>query len=277
MMKTVLNPDQWNRFSLSFVIIGLVVAIGIIDSLAGAKFSFKLFYLVPVALAFWHAGRNWGLATVAGCALAWFASTPAPDFGNAAVHLGFFLLIGGLLAHLRQLQDELRGYCRIDYLTKALSRGFFFDLIQMEIERLARYRHPFSIMYLDLDDFKILNDRRGHAVGDQVLCLVVSSLRQHLRATDRIARLGGDEFAILLPETSRSEAEVVTHKLREELYQSLLSGDFQTTFSVGVMTCVRTPTSVDDLVQKTDELMREVKKLGKNGICHAEYSTDPLA
>lgn len=284
-MKTLFNPNEWNRSVLFATILGLIIAIGFLDGGTSDKISFELFYLVPIAMAFWYAGRNWGMATVAGCAMAWFAGDAiAGSYGhgiviyvcNAVVHFGFFLMVGLLLSVLQRLLEKERAYSRIDYLTHAISRSFFFDLIQMEIDRLARYRRPFSIMYLNLDDFKVINERRGHAVGDQVLCLMVDCLRQHLRATDILARLGGDEFAILLPETARAEAEIVTVKLREQLYQSMRDRDFHVTFSVGVLTCIRTPESVDDLISKADELMCEVKKLGKNGICHAEYSSDPL-
>lgn len=282
-MKTSFNPDHWNCSVLLITILGLIIVIGVLDRVTSEEIAIELFYLVPIAMAFWHAGKNWGMATVAASATAWLTSDLLSKSiqdnllihaCNVVVHFGFFLVVGLLLSALRQSLDKERSYNRTDYLTKAVSRRFFFDLIQMEIDRLARYRRPFSLLYFNLDNFKILNERRGQAVGDQVLCLMVDCLRLHLRTTDTVSRLGGDEFAVLLPETARPEAEVVTQKLRDELYQIMRSHDFQVTFSVGVLTCIRTPESVDDLIKKADELMCEIKKLGKNGVCHAEYNPD---
>lgn len=87
----------------------------------------------------------------------------------------------------------------------------------MEIDRLHRYGRPFTVAYIDLDNFKAVNDQFGHAIGDRVLCTVVSSLKKYMRKTDVCARLGGDEFALLLPETDHEFARLVISKIQGEL------------------------------------------------------------
>ncbi len=122
----------------------------------------------------------------------------------------------------------------IDLLTGAVNSRFFHDLATMEIDRSRRYERPFTVVFIDLDNFKTVNDPFGHSAGDRVLRAMVSSARKHLRKTDVLARLGGDEFGLLLYETDEESARIAA--------------------------------------RMADELMYSVKRDGKNAIKHSVYA-----
>lgn len=141
-----------------------------------------------------------------------------------------------------------------------------------EILRARRHGHPFTVIYIDLDNFKTVNDTLGHSVGNTLLRHVVDTLKGTVRATDLVARLGGDEFVILLPETDRDSAKVLVSKLREQLLDAMQSQGWPVTFSVGVLTCISSPANVDELIRAADAIMYEAKKTGKNAIRYSTYT-----
>jgi diguanylate cyclase (GGDEF)-like protein len=167
--------------------------------------------------------------------------------------------------------DHERDLAHIDFLTGAVNSRFFFDLVNMEIYRSQRYNHPFTIVYLDLDNFKTVNDKFGHITGDQVLRAVANQARTHLRKTDVVARLGGDEFALLLPETNQESAQVVISKIQGGLLVEMQQSNWPVTFSIGVLTCTDAPPSPDELIRLADELMYSVKHGSKNAIKFSNY------
>ena len=161
---------------------------------------------------------------------------------------------------------------RTDYLTGAINSRLFFDLLQTEINRYQRYKNPFTIAYIDLDNFKTVNDEFGHATGDQVLSFVVNQTRKHLRKTDVVARLGGDEFALFLPETKQESAQVVISKLQHDILAGMKQNNWPVTLSIGVLTCIDTPSEAEKVIRMVDDLMYSVKRGSKNGIKYATYT-----
>ncbi|WP_051036080.1 GGDEF domain-containing protein [Stanieria cyanosphaera] len=120
-------------------------------------------------------------------------------YWNASVRLGFFLITASLLAALKQAYEEQQKLARTDFLTELINRNFFLELLQLESLRSLRYQRPFTLAYLDIDDFKLINDRYGHHHGDKLLKIITQTIKKEIRATDIFARLVGDEFALLLP------------------------------------------------------------------------------
>jgi diguanylate cyclase (GGDEF)-like protein len=177
-----------------------------------------------------------------------------------------------ILYNEKKATEREREFARIDNLTGAANPRCFYDLAQMEIERFQRYKHPFTLAYIDLDNFKTVNDQFGHPTGDQVLRIVASSARKYLRKTDVIARLGGDEFALLLPETSEESARVALSKIQSELLEEMRIGNWPITFSIGVLTCNVAPHTTEELVRMADELMYSVKHESKNSIKYSTYA-----
>jgi diguanylate cyclase (GGDEF)-like protein len=139
---------------------------------------------------------------------------------------------------------------------------------------MRRYRHPFSVAYLDFDNFKFINDTLGHSVGDDLIRVVVETLNHELRKTDQAARLGGDEFAILMPETDGKIAPQVMERMCSKLLDSMKGNNWPVTFSIGLATFNKPPNSVDDMIKAADSLMYEAKNNGKNRVKSSTISPD---
>jgi diguanylate cyclase (GGDEF)-like protein len=261
-----------------FLLIGVL---GVIDFLTGYELAFSLFYLIPIGLITWLEGRRLGIVVSIVSAVVWFISDVAA--GNVKLHpffyiwntlmrLGFFVIIAYLLSSLKKALEHERELAQTDYLTGAVNSRLFYDLLQAEINRSLRYKHPFTLAYIDLDNFKTVNDELGHSTGDQVLCSIVNQVKNNLRKTDVIARLGGDEFAMLLPETRQEAAQVVISKLQHDILSCMQQNNWPVTLSIGVLTYIDTPQTTDDAVRKVDGLMYSVKRGSKNGIKYATYT-----
>ena len=136
----------------------------------------------------------------------------------------------------------------------------------MEINRARRYKHPFTMVWIDLDNFKRVNDCFGHTTGDTLLRLVARTIQENIRATDTLARLGGDEFAILLPETGRDVAEVIMQKVQKINLDIMREHGWPVTLSIGVVTFTSSPSTVDETLRIADRLMYAAKNNGKNGV-----------
>jgi len=268
---------------LFYVTVGfvLIAIIGTLDFLTGYELSFSVFYVIPIFLVTWFAGRKLGIMTSIVSAFVWFVAdiVAAHPYShalipvwNSLIRLTFFLVITYLFSSLKNSTEREKELSRKDYLTGAANSRFFYKLAQMEIDRFQRYAHPFSLAFIDLDNFKFVNDQFGHAAGDQVLRTVVSSVKKHSRKTDTIARLGGDEFALLLSETNQESARIVLPKIQDMLLEEMRQNNWPITFSIGVLTCNATPLTADELVKITDDLMYSVKKSSKNAIKYASYA-----
>ena len=198
-------------------------------------------------------------------------SHPLIPFWNTLIRLAFFVIITILLFKLRKAMEHEQALARTDDLTGAFNSRHFFAVAQAELERQRRYGRPFTVVYIDLDDFKTVNDQLGHAAGDRVLRCIVDYAHGHLRALDVFARLGGDEFAALLPETDATAARVVVAKLRDGLLDECCKTKVPVTVSMGALTCNAAPATTDEMVRLADDLMYAVKRAGKNGVSYAAY------
>ena len=176
-------------------------------------------------------------------------------------------------AALRESEDKLKmalerekDDARIDFLTRIPNRRSFYEIASREANRARRYKRPLTVAYIDLDNFKEVNDSRGHDVGDDLLIEVAATLRTNIRGTDAVARLGGDEFALLLTETGEEPGAMVVQKLHERLLESMRQREWPVTFSIGLITFGYPPHSVDEMVRRADEAMYAAKLQGKNSV-----------
>lgn len=269
------------QFTMAIAIV-LLAIIGVTDYSTGTSISFGVFYLLPVSLVSWFVGSTAGVLFSGASAMTWYAAfvlaQPVPELHplivawNAATRLGFFLAVAGLTSGLRSALDREKVLARTDFLTGATSARAFYELTGLELQRAKRYHHPVTLLYLDLDNFKQVNDQLGHAAGDNLLVKVVETLRQNLRSSDVVARLGGDEFAVLLPETGSAAGQSVASKAHTRLVAELHEDPWQVTVSIGVATCHEPPCDVDWLVRKADMLMYAAKNSGGNAIMYEVYT-----
>jgi diguanylate cyclase (GGDEF)-like protein len=159
---------------------------------------------------------------------------------------------------------------RTDSLTGAMNIRAFFEIVEYQIISLQRQSSPYTMAYIDIDNFKEVNDRYGHKKGDDLLKTIVRCFVGSLRKTDLVARMGGDEFIIFLPSTNQEAAKITMNKIMTNI--SMLSEPYfiHTTLSVGVVTCVKSEIDIHDIIIKADELMYDVKNSGKNNVYFAE-------
>lgn len=173
------------------------------------------------------------------------------------------------VTRLQVREAELRSLSSTDPLTGTNNRRRFLDLLGEEVERSSRYGRPLSILMIDLDHFKDVNDTRGHAAGDEALRSVTGAVaRSGLRAVDFLGRLGGEEFAVALPETRCSEAMVVAERIRRVVEDTVIPSDeigFRVTVSIGVTE--HDPGEPQDLLlRRADEALYEAKRSGRNRV-----------
>ena len=178
---------------------------------------------------------------------------------------------------LNRALDREKKRATIDPLTGAANLRHFQEELRCEIERCGRHSRVFSVAYLDLDNFKVVNDTQGHAEGDKVLRLIVEAAFKRLRKTDLIARTGGDEFALILPETDAPTVETPIGDVTSEMIERLQQGGWPVTISCGVVTFRTPPRSVAEAMKAADQLMYEVKRSGKNAIREATFEHDDSA
>ncbi len=160
-----------------------------------------------------------------------------------------------------------------DVLTGLANNRAFYEQVDHEAERSRRYRHPLTIAYFDLDNFKTVNDQHGHDTGDAVLRMVGQVLKERVRKTDIVARLGGDEFADLFPETDYEEARSLTQNIRPHLLDAMKQNKWPVTFSIGTLVFSKPLDSTREMIKAADNLMYRVKKGGKNNILIDKYDS----
>jgi len=269
------SPAYWAALGSA-----LLAVVGVLDYLTGYEFAFSLFYLLPIGIIAWFAGRWYGIPAAVIGTLVWALadlaagqqySHPAILAWNVGIRFGLFLVAALLISALKDAVERARQLSRTDFLTGAASAGYFDELLLSEIRRSARYQHPFTLAYLDIDDFKAVNDRFGHRTGDEVLRALVRRARDRLRGTDTVARLGGDEFAILLPETDQETAPVVLAGIRRALLGDSEQSLPRVTCSIGAITFAAAPPTTDEAFRIVDELMYAVKNVGKDGTSYSVY------
>jgi diguanylate cyclase (GGDEF)-like protein/PAS domain S-box-containing protein len=168
-----------------------------------------------------------------------------------------------------RLFEQTQQMALTDTLTGIYNRRYFYELAQKEFVRSKRYQDPLSVIMIDLDHFKNINDKFGHLAGDQILVQFVERIQSELRETDIFGRFGGEEFIVLLPETNLGDATQVAERLREVTgnYPFLLvtSQTFMT-ISLGVSCFKFTTVSLDQLIDESDKALYEAKQLGRNRV-----------
>jgi diguanylate cyclase (GGDEF)-like protein len=222
------------RIALVCLVAALVVAA------SGGGDGFWL--CVPLALLVSGPAPNWREGAL-GAALVTLAGTgpslASPGFGPQPSPVLVFAVIGGSVlvqaAVRRRLEGEraaMRRWALTDPLTGVANRRGLSERIEYEVTRHARLKHRFTVVMIDLDGFKLVNDRFGHHAGDELLRDVAAAMRETVRDQDTVARLGGDEFCVLAPETDRAGAEHLTGKVRDAV-RSVTTGLDTLSASVG--------------------------------------------
>jgi len=281
-MHHLARLPRWLSLGITLALVGII---GYVDYVTGNEISFSVFFLVPISLITLQ-DRDSGYVIALLSAAAWLVNDlmsgtvythPLIPYWNATVRLIYFLLHATLLSTLITSLRHEHGLARQDPLTTAANWRHFEETAELELRRARQSGQSITLAYLDLDNFKQVNDTLGHAVGDELLQNVVRTLRRTTRQQDVVARLGGDEFALLLPGIGRDEVQPVLQRICRSL-QGLFT-DLKTvavTASMGAVTFTRIPPTLEEMVQQADNLMYSVKSSGKNQ-CRHSFWPDPSA
>jgi diguanylate cyclase (GGDEF)-like protein len=277
-MNVIARVESWPKGLTMALSGGLIVVTGVLDFATGYEMNMSAFYLVPIFLLAWIGG-TWG--GISGALAAAAARTLVDLLGgrtwssvlypvwNTAMRLILFSVVALLIATIRAFVDNQRALARIDHLTGAANKRSFEERLEAEMERSRRYQRPFTLAYLDIDNFKSVNDTFGHAVGDRLLQTMATVMGTHVRTSDTVARLGGDEFGLLLPEADEEAARSAITKIQSQFASEMEAHEWPVTISVGSLTCYADGQDVDQLIMKADRLMYAAKLRGKN---NAEFA-----
>lgn len=273
--ETIHKLFSLKRNTTLLVSVALFSAIAVADYLTPPELNLTFLYVFVILLVCWNVGTRAGIVFAALSSAMQFI-TFSESMGLSLdplyryVALGnrafTFLVVVGLTAPLRQLYEREQRTSRVDFLTNVLNRMALYELLSIELARNQRMGNPFSVAYLDCDNFKDINDRFGHEEGDLLLRAVARTIKRTLRITDAVARFGGDEFVVLLPDTGSDTALEIMGRLRTELDRLAAQGNWPVTFSIGLGVFNRPGLSPEDIVHRCDTLMYRVKNQRKNGL-----------
>ncbi len=260
--------------------IAMLVMIAMGDYAIGRELSLSLLYLIPVMLITWKCSATAGVATSMLAYGLWAVITLLQTgrtylpyvLWEGALKLVTALLLIFALSRLKDSLTRVNLLARKDSLTDLANRVSFYELANHEMSRCKRYGGAISIAFIDLDNFKALNDRFGHDTGDEALRVVAQTLRAQLRSTDVPARLGGDEFAVMLAGMDARGASQAMQILQSRLLSAMQERGWRITFSIGLATFNKIPESVDQMIKHADMLMYKIKREGKGGVSEQVFA-----
>jgi diguanylate cyclase (GGDEF)-like protein len=268
-----------SRFLEELLIVGgllTVALVALLDYTTGPYLSLSNFYLLPVVICAWWGGFPHGILLSLAGAVAWYTvgrvENPAmPLFAqawNGVILFGTMVLVSSLVSRLHAGVLRERLLARTDPLTGAANGRTFYEVAVAEVERARRLRRPLTLAYLDLDNFKQLNDRFGHSTGDEALVHLVRTIHTVVRDYDVLARLGGDEFALMIPEAGGDGASSLLSRLHKQLASDMAVRGWPVSLSVGAITFLEPCADLDLMISWVDALMYEAKRKGKGRVEH---------
>jgi diguanylate cyclase (GGDEF)-like protein len=276
-VRDLLNLGTRARVSGALLLSGVIFYL---DWVTADTFMAAALYVL-VATLFYGLQRPWIFIGygILGTTLNFAASVPDFDnefFVNFAINRGLItvaLLSTLLLLYRNNRSSEvLRRMATTDPLTGAFNRRHFMELMTREERRADRYRAVYSILMIDIDHFKRVNDTYGHQVGDRAIQAMAEACRKTTRPTDLVARYGGEEFVVALTHTDRAGAVRVAERLREAVAEITLQteqGALMFSASIGVSTYVKTST-IEQLIGRADQALYRAKHEGRNRVCAEE-------
>ena len=260
--------------SLTSAVVGVAV-IGVVDFATGFEVRLFPLYFLPVAFVAWRLSRTSAVAVSFVSAATWVVSNwlagrayahPLVWSVNFMSQLVAFCTVGILVAELRQRLLAEQSLSRQDPLTLLPNSRAFYERAVLLLAMARRSGRPIAFGYLDLDNFKKVNDERGHEEGDRALTEVAQVLRDHFRASDLLARLGGDEFVVLLPDIGPDAARASLERVCDLVAVAMRRNQWPVTVSVGAASYVHAPSTVEEAIHEADALMYRAKEGGKNSV-----------
>jgi diguanylate cyclase (GGDEF)-like protein/putative nucleotidyltransferase with HDIG domain len=258
----------------AFLLAGTVLVEWAVYSSSETTSPYAMFYFWIAIYAFYFLSRPRALLQMGFIAVAYsatlfirddLATTPVMHW---AVVTSTLVVAGALIGvqrnHVDRLIARLSDAARTDSLTSLLNRRGFEELFETELERARRSGRPLSVIVGDLDAFKTVNDRYGHAAGDRALERLSEILQSAKRRIDTAARIGGEEFAVIAPDTDHHAAYILAERIRREVRDTFKSEPFPLTISLGIATFPRHGGTAESLIGGADEALYAAKALGRD-------------
>lgn len=251
----------------------IIVLISYIQIKIGHIIDVSLFFLIPLIIITWSRPLGFSVFLTVSILAAWLYAEKIlnkPGLGSIFINSGIRLTIMAFLIFIiemfKNLTEELLLKSKHDGLTGLLNIRTFMEEVEEELDRMRRMGSHFSLAYIDIDNFKSVNDTLGHIEGNRLLKILASLLVEHTRSIDKVARFGGDEFVILLTNTTSDQADVFARHILKLLNGISQENHWPISFSIGIAVVKHPRISIDDVIRFSDKLMYDVKKSGKNGI-----------
>jgi diguanylate cyclase (GGDEF)-like protein len=277
------------RTVLAVACVVALALVGFLDYVTGPWVSFTLLYVVPVLAAAWWLGRVPALVAAVASSACWFAAETWGHRGeplrvllwNSGSRLVLLIAMAAMIVRIRGDQHRLRAInrrlaellgdaerlARTDPLTGLANARAFVERLRQELARAQRAHTPLCLAYIDVDNFKHVNDARGHAAGDELLRTIAEAIRETVRASDVAARLGGDEFAVLFVGAREDAVEGAAQRLLARLvriadtYPGLHLGA-----SIGMALYPTPAATPEEMIRAADAAMYEAKRRGKGRV-----------
>jgi diguanylate cyclase (GGDEF)-like protein len=252
-----------------------IAIVGFFDFITGIEIRVYPLYFLPLVLAASSFGQRGAVSASIAATSIWFVSN---FYGGHTYSLWYiwpiniftqgiaFFIVSILVSSLKSSIAREQALSRKDTLTNLLNRRAFYEEVGRALALCHRKMRPATVAFMDLDNFKRINDVGGHQKGDELLMTVAETLLTQLRSSDIVARLGGDEFAIFLPEVDKEKAELILKKISKELQKIVHYSEFCVTASIGAVAFEEAPAHLGEMLKEADALMYSVKDSGKNGV-----------
>ena len=269
-----------NKYIVLLISILTVAILGITDYISGFEMSFSIFYLLPISFTILLSDFKLGIIISLLSAFSWYLADISSGhiynslftpIWNSVMRFGYFMIHTYFFSQFIKLYEKTKINSLTDSLTGIANTRYFLEFFEREIKKAKRTNLPFTLLYIDLDNFKFINDTSGHQVGDSLLKMIAKTVNGSIRPSDIFARLGGDEFAILLPESDYSESNNLIKRIKKTIETELKKNNWPITVSIGAITYKNFENTISDMIKQADDFMYKVKKDGKNNIEHSLF------
>ena len=267
--------NKTKMFLLYFTSLIILPAILYLEYWSGFKYEFTLFYIVAITALTWYGGRTVGIILAVLTSGLWyyvnFIYFSVEKMTGIVLWKTITLLMLALLTiyiilRLKESLENEKRLSRSDPLTGLPNRRHFEDIASVQYNWCKRKMASVSLAFIDIDNFKTVNDSMGHDEGDRLLVDISNSIKESVREVDLVARMGGDEFILFLPETDEFEAKRLLTRIQGEAKIIADANKWPISFSIGVVTDHLSHKNIESLIKKADSLMSEIKRSGKDGI-----------
>lgn len=281
--KVTIFLERRSKRALAALAYSIAIFLGLLDFITAVKIHFLLLYLVPIFIGSWFISKSTGIRLAIFTSLIWFVAHSFSGsysagwiaYSNLAMRTAVFVLFAITQAQLRAKLDDLSNLATRDFLTGLPNGHAFYQLTAREMDR-AFGVEPMTLVCVDVEGFDWVNHRFGHPTGDQIMCTIAHTIKQHVPRPDLVGRVGGTSFAILLPNIASNVASLILEAVQEALHEERRRCSHPLTFFISAIACARAPRTVAELIQEADAQMTRIKGGKKDTLQIARVDNLPV-